>query len=206
MDQVQATPMELEKEILMVPVAEVMYELDQRMRAGMIPGFESILKLYSNDGGIHLRGDSGYFLVGSVFYATIFHDNPLGLNVPNWMRTIVTPEYAAAVQRVTWDVVTGHPYSGVPEEIAGDFNNDGNVDAADFAVWKTTYGSRVDLRADANVDLIVDTADYTIWRNAFTAEMNEPPLVEAVPEPGTFLLWGVWLVWSLLTPRQRRVA
>ena len=91
----------------------------------------------------------------------------------------------------------------MPEEIAGDFNSDGEVDEADFAVWKSTFGSKLDLRADANVDLVVDSADYTIWRNAFEAALNEPPVVESVPEHSCYLLGGICIVFGMLAHRPR---
>ena len=47
----------------------------------------------------------------------------------------------------------------------GDYNADDIVDDADYELWKSTFGSTVDLRADGNKNGIVDGGDYTIWRN-----------------------------------------
>lgn len=53
--------------------------------------------------------------------------------------------------------------------IHGDFNYDGTVDAADYAVWRKTNGSAVipGTGADANFDGQVDPLDYAIWRSHF---------------------------------------
>jgi hypothetical protein len=51
--------------------------------------------------------------------------------------------------------------------LAGDYNYDGNVDAADAAVWKGTAGSTTDLRADGNGDGSVDDADHELWKAHF---------------------------------------
>jgi hypothetical protein len=48
--------------------------------------------------------------------------------------------------------------------LAGDFNMDGSVDAADFTLWKKTEGSTTDLRADGNGDGRVDEADHQLWK------------------------------------------
>ncbi len=51
--------------------------------------------------------------------------------------------------------------------LAGDYNLDGAVDAADQVVWRETEGSTTDLRADGNRDGRVDQADYDIWKRHF---------------------------------------
>lgn len=50
----------------------------------------------------------------------------------------------------------------------GDFNLDGQVDAADYTVWRDTLGSKTDLRADGNGDGAVDQADLEIWQSSQT--------------------------------------
>ncbi|GIW77389.1 MAG: hypothetical protein KatS3mg104_2452 [Phycisphaerae bacterium] len=79
-------------EIRMIPVGDVLLEIDQRLRDGRIrgitgntlftetPGVLDINILYPD--GIHF-GNLGQFIVGTTFYATLFKDNPTGLIVPN---------------------------------------------------------------------------------------------------------------------------
>jgi hypothetical protein len=50
-----------------------------------------------------------------------------------------------------------------PNPLAGDYNFDGTVDAADYVVWQATRHSAVDLRANGNGDRVVDQADYDVW-------------------------------------------
>jgi hypothetical protein len=61
----------------------------------------------------------------------------------------------------------GSPGSaGLP--IAGDFDASGTVNAADFATWKSAFGtsaSQIGFGADGNHDGRVDAADYTAWRD-----------------------------------------
>ncbi|MEZ6102614.1 MAG: hypothetical protein R3E01_27045 [Pirellulaceae bacterium] len=49
----------------------------------------------------------------------------------------------------------------------GDYNFDECVDAADYTVFKDSFGSNVALEADGNGDAEVNAADYTIWKDGF---------------------------------------
>jgi hypothetical protein len=51
--------------------------------------------------------------------------------------------------------------------LAGDYNSDGTVDAADYLVWRKTEGSTTDLRADGNGDGRIDKADHDLWKANF---------------------------------------
>jgi hypothetical protein len=68
----------------------------------------------------------------------------------------------------------------------GDYNADGEVNAADYDAWRTAYGS-TDLSADGNVDGQVDAADYVIWRKHFQSAVqnSSATLAANVPEPMT---------------------
>ena len=53
---------------------------------------------------------------------------------------------------------------------AGDYNQDGTVDAADYVVWRKSLGQvGVDLAADGNGNGKVDEPDFNIWRTRFGA-------------------------------------
>ncbi len=55
-----------------------------------------------------------------------------------------------------------------PDVLLGDYNLNGVVDAADYALWRKAEGT-TDLRADGNGDGQVNDADYTVWRANFGA-------------------------------------
>lgn len=73
----------------------------------------------------------------------------------------------------------------------GDFNNDGLVDAADYTVWRDSFGETgTGLVADGNSDGMVDSADYDIWVQNYGASsiaaLQSPAL--QVPTPVTSAL------------------
>lgn len=52
-----------------------------------------------------------------------------------------------------------------PASSPGDYNGNGTVDAPDFNVWKSDFGSTMDLAADGNGNAVIDAADYVVWRD-----------------------------------------
>jgi hypothetical protein len=77
------------------------------------------------------------------------------------------------------------------ELVPGDFNQNGEVDAADYAVWRETLNQTgAGLAADANNDMVVDLADYNFWRARFGAKAatTSALLPATIPEPAAGLL------------------
>jgi hypothetical protein len=87
--------------------------------------------------------------------------------------------------------------------IAGDFNTDGTVDAADYAAWRKNSSG--------------DQAMYDTWRTNFGTSLgpgsgsagyplgaSARPLSAAVPEPSTFVLTGIMLAQQLTWHRRKR--
>jgi hypothetical protein len=75
--------------------------------------------------------------------------------------------------------------------VAGDYNQDGTVNQADYQSWRAAFGS-TNAAADGNGDGIVDTADYIVWRRAATTadQLMKNTLASAmiIPEPHAFWL------------------
>lgn len=79
----------------------------------------------------------------------------------------------------------------------GDYNGDGNVNLADYTLYRDTLGSVLDewgSGADGSGNGVVDAADYDVWRQHFGTAIASPAASHAtVPEPG-----GVALILLLL--------
>jgi autotransporter-associated beta strand protein len=71
--------------------------------------------------------------------------------------------------------------------LSGDYNGDGKVDAADYAVWRKSLGAvGAGLIADGNGDLHVDQADFNLWRAHFGQVLGVSGVT--IPEPTVFIL------------------
>jgi hypothetical protein len=83
--------------------------------------------------------------------------------------------------------------------LAGDYNGNGSVDAADYTIWRNTLGSMSDLRANGNNSGPsmgkIDQADYIVWKTNFGAGGSGAGAATAalgmtsvVPEPAACLI------------------
>jgi hypothetical protein len=78
--------------------------------------------------------------------------------------------------------------------LAGDFNADGTVDAADYVVWRKNAGT------------LYDQDDYNDWRANFGRSIDDPEgsSLAAVPEPTTLVSLPVIIALVAPTLRKRR--
>ncbi|HEX4413062.1 MAG TPA: matrixin family metalloprotease [Lacipirellulaceae bacterium] len=95
--------------------------------------------------------------------------------------------------------------------LPGDYNRDGVVNAADYAVWRNSLGQSLaaGTGADGNGDGLVNQADYDLWRNHFGDTLGGGSAlgsqIAAVPEPSP-VAFGLFLMATISLPRSRRYA
>jgi hypothetical protein len=98
------------------------------------------------------------------------------------------------------------PPTVLAAQMPGDYNGDSVVNAADYGVWRSEFGSHIHLAADGNRNGIVDSADYVFWRNIFASGSGSGVGVGTggVPEPCSALLVAVAgiLAGALLRPHR----
>jgi hypothetical protein len=83
--------------------------------------------------------------------------------------------------------------------LQGDYNGDGIVDAADYTIWRATFGQSVTAHsgADGDGNGMVDAADYQVWVDNFgtTSPGSGAGAARAgsaaVPEPCSLFLFAV---------------
>ncbi len=80
----------------------------------------------------------------------------------------VDGDYGSSINWRSSAASNGTPGVQTVSQLA-DYNRDSLVDAADYATWRSAYGSTTELAADGNGDNVVDAADYTVWRDSLAA-------------------------------------
>ena len=88
-------------------------------------------------------------------------------------------------------------------DFAGDYNDDGVVDAADYTVWRDSLGnSGVGLPADGDGDGAIDQDDYNVWVSNFGQQNVAGPATSvAIPEPSTALVAAIGATIALVRRR-----
>jgi hypothetical protein len=99
----------------------------------------------------------------------------------------------------------------IRDGLLGDYDIDGDVDAADYQRWRATFGTAVTAGhdADGNGNGVVDAADFVVWRDNLGATLfggagsGAQSLSTAVPEPAslTLLLAGLFGLLGRRAPR-----
>jgi len=68
--------------------------------------------------------------------------------------------------------------------LPGDYNRNGSVDAADYTVWRHSFGqSGAGLAADGDGSGAVDQGDYNLWRQNFGSQWGSSGSASSIPEP-----------------------
>jgi hypothetical protein len=81
-----------------------------------------------------------------------------------------------------------------PGDLAGDYNDNGTVDAADYSVWRDNLGQSFELTNEnpaAATPGVVDAEDYAFWKSHFgetTDNDSGTGATATVPEPTTLVL------------------
>ena len=120
-------------------------------------------------------------------------------------ESVLLPPLASGLR---WDnslLLTGGVLQ-VVAGLAGDYNANGVVDAADYVVWRQTAGtSGAGLAADGNGDFHVDEHDYALWLLNVGASLPAGSARSAIaPEPGSAFLLITAGVGALLLPASNR--
>jgi endoglucanase len=93
-------------------------------------------------------------------------------------------------------------------DVAGDYNDDGSVDAADYVVWRNTLNQNVPVGsgADGDGNSIIQEADYAFWQANFghKAIGSSTEASMAIPEPAAASLGAIASAILMTLHRRRR--
>ena len=89
--------------------------------------------------------------------------------------------------------------------LAGDFNDDGQVDAADYTVWRDNLGTSNSLSGNGTESGasagVVDQDDFNLWVSRF-GQSSASSTAAAVPEPSALILLATAFVACYCSARQ----
>ncbi len=101
-------------EVYMAPVGHAFALLDEKVKAGQVPGMHSIFQMWGDS--THANSFGGY-LCAMVYHAMIFRESPVGLPIGEYQGKDgdwqISAEQARILQETAWEVVASHPLSGV---------------------------------------------------------------------------------------------
>jgi hypothetical protein len=85
---------------------------------------------------------------------------------------------------------------------SADFDEDGDVDPTDFAIWKGAFD--LNQLGDADGDNDTDGFDFLVWQQQFGSKPTAAPVADVVPEPGAGSLLATALVAAAAGSQRRR--
>ena len=101
---------------------------------------------------------------------------------------------------LAWELNPGNVtvFLAVVAALPGDYNFNGVVDAADYTVWRDSFGQEgIGLAADGDHNSIVDGEDYAVWKSQFGTTLGSGGSAAAeaavAPEPASVVILVVAL-------------
>jgi hypothetical protein len=140
-------------------------------------------------------------------FTQIFTDVTLGFDDPNQNMAALDAFQIRMLRGTRMDNFKVEYDAVMPPGLAGDYNNDTRVDAADYVMWRQNEGQMVTMPNDTTGVPTVGDAQYMLWK----ANFGNPPASgtglgqAAAPEP-TALLLAALLGLSVTFLRRRSVA
>ena len=143
--------------------------------------------------------------VGQSFH-TMLNTGAVGDFAATYTLLLSDENIVGALDKALTLMLTGKVVSGA---LAGDYNNDGIVDSADYVTWRVSLANNTPLVNETASPGVVDDQDYNVWRasfgtTSFGSGSGTAASTAAVPEPSTAALYLLALCATILTGRRRR--
>lgn len=119
-------------------------------------------------------------LTGVVFGTNISQEAVMDPTNTTGGRKLLTNLDVAVLEDLNWDVAA-------PPSLAGDYNDDGTVDAADYTVWRDNLGESAGTLPNDTDGGVIGTAQYATWKANFGSSSGSGE-AGAVPEPMSICL------------------
>ncbi len=118
-----------EGRLRMIPTGDIFMALERKMKAGEVPGIDSIGEYYTDVQ--HIRAGLPRYTAAASFYAVMFEEHPKALDWriyndesrygedphhDKYPFVEITPERARIVNDTVWELVNKHPYARGPQQ------------------------------------------------------------------------------------------
>ena len=183
------------KEIHLLPLGDILYRLDQIIKADAFPdpSYTDAFDFYDDEQ--HLT-NTGRWIAANALYTMIHRESPVGVPRPTSPNSFDIPTRGdplpvgleVYLQQVVWDVLYPHPYTGL--YLPGDADLDGDVDLDDFDILAANFNTVVaggPSEGDFNNDGVVNMDDYVTQALNFNAP-GPGEGIPVLPEPTTVLV------------------
>lgn len=146
-------------------------------------------------GGIDIKGGDLTILLDDGFSPT-FGDTFDILDFSSFVGSFDLIQLPGLAGDLAWSTKNLTSTGEISVIAAGDFDEDGDVDNADLAIWNGGFGSSSATRSqgDSNGDGLVSSADFFAWQRTFGMSATLLSAVSTVPEPSTGLLLTLGLI------------
>ena len=151
--------------------------------------FDSLLGLYDNSGSLIDSDDEGGIEGLSKLTGTVPAEGILYFAVTAYPDFFFEGTHGA-FGSYTLELTTRFP---------GDYNDDGNVDAADFTVWRDNLGANAEAIPNNPHTDVIGADEYNTWVANYGATTNSSSS-NAVPEPNSALAISVVFLVAILRP------
>ncbi len=145
-----------------------------------------IADLAGSAGTLHLAGGTSHE------FAALLDTSTPGMFSATYTLSLSDEDLPGALTKSLTLTLVGEVTASL---LAGDYNRDHVVDAADYTYWRNAYGSSVAAYegADGNGNMLVDDDDYQVWKNHFGetdggGSAGTTASHATVPEPTAWLL------------------
>jgi hypothetical protein len=164
-------------------------------------GIDTFMGWFDQNGGLIDADDDDAGGVLSLIEGIVPANGQLTFAVTGFGDTLFDGGHGAAGDyQLTIEVTTDSP--------KGDFNSDGQVNLADYTVWRDSLGATgTGLAADANADSVVDALDYAEWKDNFGRSSASTYSFEAsnVPEPRSMVVACLLVAMVGISSRARKM-
>jgi hypothetical protein len=148
---------------------------------------------------------AGVYLIAWQVYAAGFESSEPFVFVHR------TSTVADSVRDLAADWVEANLAAMFSSGLPGDYNEDGSVDAADYAVWRDRLKQSVSLPNETASYGVVDSEDYEVWKASFGQAFGggaRARFAIRVPEPSSALIaiCGAWISTALAARKRARRA